>query len=110
MALKNALNAEERSRIIDALELFALERLARHHSILGLTETMGPGPPGPDWSVSGCGLHFWKRFCCLAAGRRRCPQMWARMEPLRWELDFALDAMRAASLLGHLARGRGERQ
>ena len=39
-----------------------------------------------------------------------CPQMWATMEPLRWELDFALDAMRAASLLGHLARGRGERQ
>ena len=40
----------------------------------------------------------------------RCPQMWATMEPLRWELDFALDAMRAASLLGHLARGRGEKQ
>ena len=42
MALKNALNAEKRSRIIDALELFALERLAAHHGILGLTETMGP--------------------------------------------------------------------
>ena len=40
VALKNALNAEERIRIIDALELFALERLAAHHGILGLTETM----------------------------------------------------------------------
>ena len=42
MALKSALNAVDRIRNVHALELLALERLAAHHGIPGLTETMGP--------------------------------------------------------------------
>ena len=42
MALKSALNAVDRIRNVQALELLALERLAAHHGIPGLTETMGP--------------------------------------------------------------------
>ena len=42
VALKSALNAVDRIRNVQALELLALERLAAHHGILGLTETMGP--------------------------------------------------------------------